>query len=187
MAPSCSGAVVVGGLLPYEPPVTLMSRAAPSHPGPGSRIPTHSSKEAISRQLSSPNPRLRARYRILHAACASLFSNNTAMPRRKSARNAARLAILDGTTASNQVLGKRAASELPEAQECIKVETVGGQRDTGPPDDGRQAREVPCVGCLVGLANWMPEDGEPKLCFDKAGKPPTPFASTYPADASIPV
>ncbi|MBE3048104.1 hypothetical protein IMZ48_37485, partial [Candidatus Bathyarchaeota archaeon] len=108
------------------------------------------------------------------------------MPRRKSARNAARLASLDGTTASNQVLGKRAASELPEAQECIKVETVEEQKDTGPPDDGRQAREVPCVGCLVGLANWMPEDGEPKLCFDKAGKPPTLFASTYPADANIP-
>lgn len=33
----------------------------------------------------------------------------------------------------------------------------------------QKRRKIPCVGCLVGLINWMPEDGEPKFCYDTAG------------------
>ena len=100
------------------------------------------------------------------------------MPARKHSRlsrNPSRVAKLNGTPAPSRGPQKRAASELPEAQACIKVATRE-QQNVSPPDDGRTLRESPCMGCLVLMTNWMPEDGEPKLCYVKPGGCPDRYS-----------
>lgn len=53
---------------------------------------------------------------------------------------------------------------------CAPLTAAASRRATRPP------REVPCLGCLIVLVNWIPEDGHPFPCSDSEGKSPVPPA-----------
>lgn len=112
------------------------------------------------------------------------------MPRRKASRKAAGLNKPNSVPISDRILRKRSVTLPSEVQDCIKVKTEE-QGDIKPeeqgdtkieaeehPDprmrDGRKIRETPCVGCLVSLAGWMPEDEMPTFCLDQASKSHNP-------------
>lgn len=73
---------------------------------------------------------------------------------------------------------------MPRAKRSRKDADLDGQSEWAPSKKSAQKcaaaaqpktpkrRDTPCIGCLVGLVNWMPEDGEPKFCYDAAGMHP---------------
>lgn len=52
---------------------------------------------------------------------------------------------------------------------CAPLTASASRRTTRPP------REVPCLGCLIVLVNWIPEDGHPFPCSDSESKSRVPL------------
>lgn len=43
----------------------------------------------------------------------------------------------------------------------------------------RPPREIPCIGCLILLVNWIPEDGKPFPCSDPESRLQVPVAISF--------
>ena len=91
------------------------------------------------------------------------------MARKKRSNDVAGLDKPNGSSASDRVLRKRPSTGPPANKDPTEAGIVA-PNVSSPAAKSQRPREVPCVGCLVGLVSWMPEDGEPKFCYDTTGK-----------------